>query len=79
MNCISMMITPSGRLLRTFTISRQAVYEHIKRAELTLQEYESKLHLVHKHEQRMKLRRRLGSGGLNDCDTGAKEENDGTF
>ena len=50
-----------GEIAENLTISRQAVYEHIKRAELTLQEYESKLHLLHKHEQRMKLRQELGS------------------
>ncbi|WNR46617.1 putative DNA-binding protein [Paenibacillus roseipurpureus] len=50
-----------GEIAENFTISRQAVYEHIKRAELTLQEYESKLQLLHKHEQRMKLRQDLAA------------------
>lgn len=33
-----------------FEISRQAVYEHIKRAESALEDYESKLGLLEKHE-----------------------------
>lgn len=34
-----------------FQISRQAVYEHLKRAEQILEEYELKLRLVAKHEK----------------------------
>lgn len=34
-----------------FQISRQAVYEHLKRAEQVLEEYECKLRLVSRHEQ----------------------------
>ncbi|TXK77507.1 putative DNA-binding protein [Paenibacillus sp. N3.4] len=45
-----------GEIAENFEISRQAVYEHIKRAEQMLEDYESKLHLLHKHEQRLKLR-----------------------
>jgi predicted DNA-binding protein YlxM (UPF0122 family) len=33
-----------------FQISRQAVYEHLKRAEQVLEDYENKLRLVVKHE-----------------------------
>ncbi|WP_373232052.1 YlxM family DNA-binding protein [Cohnella sp.] len=33
-----------------FQISRQAVYEHLKRAEQVLEEYELKLRLVSRHE-----------------------------
>lgn len=44
-----------GEIAENFEISRQAVYEHIKRAEQTLQDYESKLGLLIKHEQRTKL------------------------
>ncbi|NOU68424.1 putative DNA-binding protein [Paenibacillus sp. LMG 31461] len=62
-----------GEIAENFTISRQAVYEHIKRAELTLQEYESKLKLLHKHEQRMKLRQDL-EVGLSDCDPSLKRK-----
>ncbi|CAH1203079.1 hypothetical protein PAECIP111891_02223 [Paenibacillus allorhizoplanae] len=62
-----------GEIAENFTISRQAVYEHIKRAELTLQEYESKLKLLHKHEQRMKLRQDLDVG-LSNCDPELKRK-----
>ncbi|QGQ96197.1 DNA-binding protein [Paenibacillus psychroresistens] len=41
-----------GEISSLFHITRQAVYEHIKRAELVLEDYESKLHLVEKHQQR---------------------------
>ncbi len=41
-----------GEIAAEFDISRQAVYEHIKRAELTLEETEQKLHLLAKHEER---------------------------
>lgn len=41
-----------GEIAANFEISRQAVYEHIKRAEQTLEEYEQQLHLLKLHEQR---------------------------
>ncbi|MDB5052118.1 MAG: DNA-binding protein [Bacilli bacterium] len=41
-----------GEISSLFNITRQAVYEHIKRAEAMLEEYESKLHLLEKHQQR---------------------------
>lgn len=44
-----------GEIAEHYEISRQAVYEHIKRAELTLRDYESKLSLLAKHEQRARL------------------------
>jgi predicted DNA-binding protein YlxM (UPF0122 family) len=44
-----------GEIAENFGISRQAVYEHIKRAEGTLQDYEDKLGLLRKHERRRKL------------------------
>jgi len=43
-----------GEIAAESGISRQAVYEHIKRAEAALQEYEDKLGLLHKHEERLK-------------------------
>lgn len=62
-----------GEIAENFEISRQAVYEHIKRAELTLQEYEAKLHLLHKHEQRMKLRAELDQR-LDSCEPELKRK-----
>ncbi|WP_195573096.1 putative DNA-binding protein [Paenibacillus sp. 1001270B_150601_E10] len=44
-----------GEIAQEFGISRQAVYEHIKRAEQTLESYESKLALLQKFETRTKL------------------------
>lgn len=44
-----------GEIAEEFGITRQAIYEHIKRAETLLEEYESKLQLLSKHEQRIKL------------------------
>ncbi|MFC5649039.1 YlxM family DNA-binding protein [Paenibacillus solisilvae] len=39
-----------GEIAAEFDISRQAVYESVKRAEAVLESYESKLHLLAKHE-----------------------------
>ncbi|MCG7376965.1 putative DNA-binding protein [Paenibacillus sp. ACRSA] len=41
-----------GEIASEFEISRQAVYEHIKRAEQVLENYESKLGLLEKYERR---------------------------
>lgn len=55
-----------GEIAAEFNISRQAVYEHIKRAESVLEEYESKLGLLGKHEERQRLLERMTAlaGGL---------------
>jgi len=44
-----------GEIAAEFQISRQAVYEHIKRAEAALEDYEAKLQLLAKHEQRQQI------------------------
>ncbi|OXM84640.1 putative DNA-binding protein [Paenibacillus rigui] len=44
-----------GEIAAEFQISRQAVYEHIKRAEAVLEDYETKLALLSKHEERGRL------------------------
>ncbi|MNJ58668.1 putative DNA-binding protein [Paenibacillus fonticola] len=49
-----------GEIAAEFGISRQAVYEHIKRAEGMLEAYEEKLGLLHKHEERSAVLVRLG-------------------
>ncbi|WP_322903842.1 putative DNA-binding protein [Paenibacillus campi] len=41
-----------GEIAAEFSISRQAVYEHIKRAEQVLEMYEHKLGLMDKHYRR---------------------------
>jgi predicted DNA-binding protein YlxM (UPF0122 family) len=48
-----------GEIAAEFEISRQAVYEHIKRAETALEEYETKLRLVAKHEERRRFADRI--------------------
>jgi hypothetical protein len=40
-----------GEIAEDFDISRQAVYEHLKRAEQILEEYEAKLSLTVRHER----------------------------
>jgi len=44
-----------GEIASEFGISRQAVYEHIKRAEEVLEGYEEKLGLLSKDEERVKM------------------------
>ena len=48
-----------GEIAAEFGISRQAVYEHIKRAEQTLESYENKLQLLVKFEARTRLLEKL--------------------
>jgi len=48
-----------GEIASEFAISRQAVYEHIKRAEEMLEAYEEKLGLLRKDEERSELLSRL--------------------
>lgn len=44
-----------GEIAEEFGISRQGVYEHIKRAEVLLEEYEDKLNLLSKYQQRHQI------------------------
>lgn len=44
-----------GEIATEFTISRQAVYDNIRRAEQALESYESKLKLLQKHTKREQL------------------------
>jgi len=67
-----------GEIAENFEISRQAVYEHIKRAEQTLRDYENKLQLLHKHEQRVKLREQLEQI-LDPCDPELKRKSGALF
>lgn len=55
-----------GEIAAEFSISRQAVYEHIKRAEVVLEEYEAKLRLLSKHEERQRLLTQLQSSVDNE-------------
>lgn len=48
-----------AEIAEVLNISRQAVFEHIKRAEGTLEELESKLGLASKYEQRRDILKSL--------------------
>lgn len=66
-----------GEIAENFGITRQAVYEHIKRAETVLQDYEDKLGLIHKFEQRRRLiselKKVISDGALTIQPAGASE------
>jgi len=58
-----------GEIAEEFAVSRQAIYEHIKRAETVLEEYEEKLQLLSKHERRIAKAEQLASElGLDGSD-----------
>ena len=44
-----------GEIAEEYDVSRQAVYDNIKRTETMLEEYEEKLLLFHKFQERSKL------------------------
>jgi len=48
-----------SEIAEEFRVSRQAVYDNIKRSEQMLEEYESKLRLYEKHLQRQQLIQQL--------------------
>lgn len=48
-----------GEIADEYNVSRQAVYDNIKRTEAMLEEYEEKLLLFHKFQERNKLLVRL--------------------
>ncbi|WP_424765816.1 YlxM family DNA-binding protein [Paenibacillus sp. sgz302251] len=50
-----------GEISAEFGISRQAIYEHIKRAEQVLESYESKLCLLARHEALVHMTEQLAS------------------
>ncbi|RFA37682.1 hypothetical protein CAI16_00860 [Virgibacillus dokdonensis] len=49
-----------GEISEVFDVSRQAVYDNIKRTEQMLESYEQKLHLYEKFQRRFELLKRLG-------------------
>ncbi|KQL44343.1 hypothetical protein AN963_23355 [Brevibacillus choshinensis] len=55
-------------------VSRQAVYDHIKRAEKQLFEYDQKLHLADRHEQRMNVLNRMKELVNELADSEARDE-----
>ncbi|MFD1018154.1 putative DNA-binding protein [Thalassobacillus hwangdonensis] len=48
-----------GEISESFDVSRQAVYDNIKRTEAMLEEYEKKLNLYERFQQRQELISRL--------------------
>ncbi|MFA9557433.1 putative DNA-binding protein [Evansella sp. AB-rgal1] len=48
-----------GEIAEHFTVSRQAVYDNIRRTEALLEEYENKLMLLQRYEERQSLLQRL--------------------
>ncbi|MGG3466642.1 putative DNA-binding protein [Neobacillus pocheonensis] len=56
-----------GEIAEEYDVSRQAVYDNIKRTEAMLEEYEEKLLLFHKFQERVRL--------LNQVKVLLKEEN----
>ncbi|MEO3945144.1 putative DNA-binding protein [Gorillibacterium sp. CAU 1737] len=64
-----------GEIAAEFGISRQAVYEHIRRAEATLEGYEEKLGLAADHERRTAILADLKTA----VDTWKPDERDSYF
>ncbi|WP_184403589.1 putative DNA-binding protein [Geomicrobium halophilum] len=48
-----------GEISESFAVSRQAVYDNIRRSELMLEEYEEKLLLYHRYRWRQRLYKEL--------------------
>lgn len=63
-----------GEIAEMHEVSRQAVYDHIKRAEKQLFEYDEKLRLAWKHEQRMNVLNRMNELVQGLTDEAAREE-----
>ncbi|GIN57541.1 putative DNA-binding protein [Lederbergia ruris] len=48
-----------GEIAEEFQVSRQAVYDNIKRTEVMLEDYEEKLKLFHKYQKRKKVTKQM--------------------
>lgn len=48
-----------GEIAEEFQVSRQAVYDNIKRTEAMLEDYEEKLKLFHKYQKRKKVTKQM--------------------
>ena len=48
-----------GEIADEYEVSRQAVYDNIKRTEAMLEDYESKLHLFEKYQERQEIVQKL--------------------
>ncbi|QHT60622.1 YlxM family DNA-binding protein [Paenibacillus lycopersici] len=63
-----------GEIATEFNISRQAVYEHVKRAEAVLENCESKLKLLAKHEAAEQWLQKLDAAAETLADGDLREE-----
>lgn len=54
-----------GEIAEEYNVTRQAVYDNIKRTETMLEDYERKLHLFQKFQERQEIIQKL-KVGLND-------------
>ncbi|AMA63266.1 MAG: putative DNA-binding protein [Kurthia gibsonii] len=50
-----------GEIAESYEVSRQAVYDNIRRTEAMLEEYEEKLQLFHKFKKRQKITDKLSA------------------
>ena len=55
-----------GEIAESYSISRQAVYDNIRRTEAMLEEYEDKLQLFGKFQQRQQVLKQLASAIQDD-------------
>ena len=55
-----------GEIAESYSISRQAVYDNIRRTEAMLEEYEDKLQLFGKFQQRQEVLKQLASAIQDD-------------
>ena len=61
-----------GEIAETFEVSRQAVYDNIRRTEAMIESYEKKLHLYDRFKERSALLDALEGAFDSDDQTGAK-------
>ncbi|WP_101843859.1 putative DNA-binding protein [Halobacillus sp. Marseille-P3879] len=55
-----------GEISENFEVSRQAVYDNIRRTEAMLEEYENKLHLYEKFEKRQQIFHQMENRAASD-------------
>ena len=58
-----------GEIAESYNISRQAVYDNIRRTEAMLEEYEDKLRLFEKFQQRQQVLKQMTDAIKNDSAT----------
>lgn len=64
-----------GEIAEEYGVSRQAVYDNVRRTETMLEEYEKKLNLFSKHEKRLEVVSRL-ENLFSDGDPASKKVRD---